>query len=434
LIRKHVLPLRELSHLPSNPRENILNILFVVPYVPDPVRVRPYQFIRGLVKRGHNMSVATLWTSQWEFESLSALEQENVSVHALRLPKWQSAINCLKAVPGRVPLQAVYCWQPEMQSLLARLVSTGNGRTAFDVVHIEHLRGANYGLWLQDLIAKKGYSLPVVWDSVDSISLLFRLAAQRSLSLPRRLMTAFELPRTTRYESELIHRFGQVLTTSETDAQALRGLANSSDVEERITVLPNGVDLEYFHPLPKNRPSAKRLVMTGKMSYHANISMAVHFVEQIWPHIQGTHPEIELWIVGKDPSREVQALSSKGGVHVTGTVPDIRPYLWEAAISVAPLTYSVGVQNKVLEAMACGTPVVVSSAAAKSLKIRDRQEVYIADEPEAFAQAVTELLQDADLRDQLSRAGRDFVERNHDWARITRELEAIYDGVIPSRS
>jgi glycosyltransferase involved in cell wall biosynthesis len=321
-----------------------------------------------------------------------------------------------------------------MQSLLAELLSPGNGAAAFDLVHVEHLRGAKYGLWLQDLIAEKGYSIPVIWDSVDSISLLFRLAAQRSLSLPRRLMTAFELPRTTRYEAELIHRFCRVLTTSETDAQALRSLANSRDVEERITVLPNGVDMEYFHPRPENKPSHKRLVMTGKMSYHANISMAVHFVEQIMPHIQAIHPEIELWVVGKDPSREVRALSNRNGVHVTGTVPDIRPYLWDAAIAVAPLTYSVGVQNKVLEAMACGTPVVVSSAAVKSLQIKHGREAQIADEPDVFAQAVADLMMDTDLRNQLSHAGRAFVERNHDWAQITKQLEAIYDGIIPSRS
>jgi glycosyltransferase involved in cell wall biosynthesis len=127
-------------------------------------------------------------------------------------------------------------------------------------------------------------------------------------------------------------------------------------------------------------------------------------------------------------------LSNRNSVHVTGTVPDIRPYLWDAAIAVAPLTYSVGVQNKVLEAMACGTPVVVSSAAVKSLQIKHGREAQIADEPDVFAQAVADLMMDTDLRNQLSHAGRAFVERNHDWAQITKQLEAIYDGIIPSRS
>jgi glycosyltransferase involved in cell wall biosynthesis len=225
-----------------------------------------------------------------------------------------------------------------------------------------------------------------------------------------------------------------VLTTSETDAEALRGLANSKQVKERITVLPNGVDLDYFHANPEQKRYANRLVMTGKMSYHANISMAIHFVEAILPGIQAAHPEVELWIVGKDPTREVLALSERSAVHVTGTVDDIRPYLWGAAISVAPLTYAVGIQNKVLEAMACGTPVVVSSEAAKSLMIKDRQEAVIADTPAGFGQAVSELLEQSEQRARLSSSGRQFVERNHDWKQITKQLEEIYDGFIKAHS
>lgn len=411
-----------------------MNILFIVPYVPDPVRVRPYQLIRGLVERGHEVTVVTLWTSSWERESLDALEQEGVWVHALYLPKWRSAFNCLMALPGGEPLQAVYCWQPEMQTAIGDLLSIGNARPGFDVIHVEHLRGAKYGLWLEEWLSQRGHSIPVVWDSVDSISLLFKMASQKSLSLSRRLITAFELPRTARYEARLIRSFGRVLTTSETDAEALRGLANSKQVEGRITVLPNGVDLDYFHTNPEHKRYANRLVMTGKMSYHANISMAVHFVDAILPGIQAAHPEIELWIVGKDPSREVKVLSENSAVHVTGTVDDIRPYLWGAAISVAPLTYAVGIQNKVLEAMACGTPVVVSREAARSLMIKDRQEAIIADSPAEFGQAVSELLEKRELHNHLSRAGRQFVERNHDWKQIAMQLEEIYDGYIKANS
>jgi glycosyltransferase involved in cell wall biosynthesis len=347
---------------------------------------------------------------------------------------WRSILNCLKAIPGSDPLQAVYSWQPEMKSLLSRLLATEDGKPAFDLIHVEHLRGAKYGLWLKQWLSHQGRRIPIVWDSVDSISLLFRMAAQKSLSTPRRLITAFELPRTTRYEAKLVHRFGQVLTTSETDAQAFRELAESAHVRERITVLPNGVDLEHFHTNPQREKHSNRLVMTGKMSYHANISMAVHFVENILPDIHAAHPDVELWIVGKDPSREVAALSARPGVHVTGTVEDVRPYLWKAAISVAPLTYAVGIQNKVLEAMACGTPVVVSGEGAKSLLIKDRHEAVIAEGPAAFSQAVSNLLDQADLRSRLSRAGRLFVEQNHDWIQITSQLEEIYDGFINTYS
>lgn len=411
-----------------------LKILYVVPYVPDPIRVRPYQLIRGLSSRGHSVSVATLWTSEWERQSLKALEAEDIDIHALHLPTWRSIWNCMKAIPSRDPLQAVYCWHPQMKRLLSGLAAQTKRGSGFDLIHIEHLRGAMYGLWLKDWLATQGQSIPIVWDSVDSISLLFRLAARKSLSLPRRLVTAFELPRTERFEARIIDKFPQVLATSGADANALRELSGGGLKQEQIKVLPNGVDLQYFHPRSMVERSPKRLVMTGKMSYHANISMVLHFVEEILPGIQALHPEVELWIVGKDPSREVQALSTREGIFITGTVEDIRPFLWEATLAVAPLTYAAGIQNKVLEAMASGTPVVVSEEAAKSLQIADGQEARIAADPAAFGRAVVDLLDDPDGRARLSTAGRAYVERHHDWTQISEQLETIYDGLIKTNN
>jgi len=407
-----------------------VNILFIVPYVPDPIRVRPYQFIRGLAKRGHNVTVVTLWTTEWERGSAEKLRGVCASVHDLHLPKIRSFWNCLQALPSGDPLQAAYCWQPKMTQVLRDLLQPSNGGTSYDIIHIEHLRGAEYGLWLKRWLSDEGISIPIVWDSVDSISLLFRLASQKSLSLSRRLVTGFELPRTEKYEGRLAKVFDGVLTTSEADARELRRLSRTGGGGKEIIVVPNGVDLSYFKPKNEYERKKHQIVMTGKMSYHANISMAIHFVEEILPRIQAQQPNVELWIVGKDPSREVQLLAKRPGVIVTGTVADIRPFLWEASVAVAPLTYAVGIQNKVLEAMASRTPVVVSTAAATSLEIADNREARIARSPEHFAGAVNELLDDPAMRERIASAGREYVERNHDWKQIAQRLEAIYDGII----
>ncbi len=411
-----------------------MNILFIVPYVPDPIRVRPYQFIRGLTKRGHNVSVVTLWTTEQERGSAEKLRGVCASVHALHLPKIRSFWNCLRALPSGSPLQAAYCWQPKMTQVLKDLLQPSNGELSYDLIHIEHLRGAEYGLWLKRWLTEEGMSIPVVWDSVDSISLLFRLASQKSLSLSKRLVTGFELPRTEKFEGRLASIFDGVLTTSESDARELKRLSRTRGGVEKIMVVPNGVDLAYFKPKKEQGRKKHQVVMTGKMSYHANISMAIHFVKEILPRIQAQHPDVELWIVGKDPSREVQLLSKRAGVTVTGTVADIRPFLWESSVAVAPLTYAVGIQNKVLEAMASRTPVVVSAAAATSLEITDNREARIARGPEHFAGAVNELLDDPAMRERIASAGREYVERNHDWKQIAERLESIYDGIITTRS
>jgi glycosyltransferase involved in cell wall biosynthesis len=155
------------------------------------------------------------------------------------------------AIPN--PLQAVYSWDASLAQQIEQLARQGNGRSTFDVVHVEHLRGVRYGLNLKSRLAGHHSRLPIVWDSVDSISLLFRQAMVRSTSRFSRELTRFELGRTERYEGWLIEQFDQVLVTSPLDKSS-RWLPGPNGTE-RITVLPNGVDLDYFKPaagVPEN--------------------------------------------------------------------------------------------------------------------------------------------------------------------------------------
>jgi glycosyltransferase involved in cell wall biosynthesis len=168
------------------------------------------------------------------------------------------------------------------------------------------------------------------------------------------------------------------------------------------------------------------------MSYHANVTAALYLVEEIMPRVWAQRPEVKVWIVGKDPPREVQRLVTGHGsrITVTGTVPDIRPYLRQASVSVVPLVYGAGSQFKVLEAMACGTPVVATSQAVSALDVADGQHVLVADGPAPFAAAALRLLSDADLCRNLSEAGRRYVEQYHDWRSIVERLEETYAQII----
>ena len=120
-----------------------------------------------------------------------------------------------------------------------------------------------------------------------------------------------------------------------------------------ITVLPNGVDLDYFCPSPEPRRPAT-VVISGKMSYHANVTAALHLVEGIMPLVWRERPGVKVTIVGANPPRPIRQLAQRfpGQVEVTGTVPDVRPYLRRASLAAAPVPYGAGIQNKVLEAMA----------------------------------------------------------------------------------
>jgi glycosyltransferase involved in cell wall biosynthesis len=200
-----------------------------------------------------------------------------------------------------------------------------------------------------------------------------------------------------------------------------------------VRVLRNGVDLDYFQPGDSTKRESNTVVLSGKMSYHANVAMATHFVREIMPPVWAARPDVKVLIVGKDPVREVQALGEHPGVTVTGTVEDIRPYLQRAAIAAAPVQYGVGIQNKVLEAMASAAPVIAAPQAISALNVVPGRDVQVAGEPSIFAQALLNLLNDPGQRERLGSAGRTYVEENHDWRVVAGKLEEVYQQAVIAR-
>jgi len=402
-----------------------VKILYVVPYTPTEIRVRPYNLIRQLSKKGHQVTVATVWSTEAERAALVGLRDQVHQIWAEPLSRGRSICNCLIAIPSYRPLQSVFSWQPALARRIRSATADVEPRDRFDVLHLEHLRGARYGLQAP---RENNRKLAVVWDSVDCISLLFSLAAKSSARPMSRWIARFELGRTRRMESELVHRFDRTLVTSERDLSALASLA--ADDCERLSILGNGVDLDHFSPGPSDARSPKTIVISGKMSYHANISMVLRFITHVWPFVRRQVPNAQLWIVGKDPSSEIAALESDPQITVTGEVKNVADYLRRAEVAVAPIVYGVGIQNKVLEAMACGTPVVVSPQGSSSLAVKHGLNVIVAEDDEAFRSAVVELLQNPRRRNELGAAARRYVERDHGWDRIASQLENLYNGII----
>lgn len=403
-----------------------MRLLLIVPYAPTPIRTRPFYFLKYLAARGHQITLATLRTSLGEDVALQHWEDLGIKVIAAPLPRPRSVWNAMRALPTRIPLQAVFCWQPSLADQLTGLLAQND----YDACHVEHLRGALYGKHVQRVIRQSRKTLPVIWDSVDCISSLFEQASTYSQSLTNRLVTRLELGRTRLFEGAMVRAFDATVVTTEPERAALLGLARSgpkSVSDSKVHVVSNGVDTDYFDAKQHAREPAT-ILFSGKMSYHANFTAAAFLLQDIMPRVWQTLPQARVVIAGENPPKKLKQLAEKnaGRVELTGAVPDLRPFMERATVACAPMVYGVGVQNKILEAMAMELPVIASERAARALDVQDGREVLMGTNAAALSAQLVTALQNERLRATLAQRARQYVETHHRWQTSVELLETLY--------
>jgi glycosyltransferase involved in cell wall biosynthesis len=230
-----------------------------------------------------------------------------------------------------------------------------------------------------------------------------------------------------KFETYWLRKFSVCLAVSDRDADTLKRMGGGTE----IYVVPNGVDTVHF--APPEPPVSRRdlsIVFVGTMHYRPNVDGVLFFCHQVWPSIQDALPNVKLTIVGARPVPEVVALRSLPGVSVTGFVDDVRPYLWQATVSVVPLRIGGGTRLKILESLAAGCPVVSTSIGAEGLDLEPGIDLLLADHPDEFAASTIRLLTDLGLREQLALCGQQTVGRLYDWKRIARRSERAYQRAL----
>jgi sugar transferase (PEP-CTERM/EpsH1 system associated) len=234
------------------------------------------------------------------------------------------------------------------------------------------------------------------------------------------------------YERALAARYDASAFVSEEEAELFRTLAPES--KQRVVQIRNGVDATYFDPqaehdnpyVDANALDAPRFVFTGAMDYRANVDAVQWFVDKVWPLVRAEMPQALFYVVGANPVPQLRALHGNDGVQVTGTVPDVRPYLAHATLAVAPLRVARGIQNKILEAMAMELPIVATRAAVEGIIDGHGLDAWIADEPQAMARQLLTLSGNATIK-QLGQAGRRFVLQHYDWSASVSALSDLLE-------
>lgn len=387
-----------------------MRILFAVPNVPSLIRPRPFQFIRRL-SRSHEVTVVCLATNDSDRRSIADLRQACPRVEVFHLPWWQSLWNCLLALLSLTPLRVAYFSSSRLRKCVEEKVNRGE----VDLVHAEHVK-------MIPMVEKIVPRTPAVLDAVDCITLY--LTRQKSVTANpfRKLFIWTEWKKMRRYEAKAADHFDRLVISAAPDREVYPG---TTALRQKIRVVPNGVDLDYFG-FKQFEPQRNRLVFCAKLDYFPNEDAALYFSRVVWPQLMARRPELRLEIVGSRPSRNLMNLDGKDGIRVRGFVPDVRPFLGQAWVALCPIRIKAGSQFKILEAMAMGTPVVATPISCSGLDVEPGKHLLVAETPGGFAAAVEALLDDLELRETLVRAARGFVEAHHNWDHSVEDLLATY--------
>jgi len=347
-----------------------------------------------------------------------------------------TAAKILRGAFGRIPLPLLNYTTGAMKQALARILSEQD----FDVVQVESIHLMGYLPILR--AAARQPRVLCDWHNIESE--LMQRYSERQPNFLRRTYAQKTARQLRRLEQQATHDFDAHLVVSQRDRERLLELNPAS----LISVIENGVDRAYYSGQEiekayaawnkhqdtesaaidrvKNSPGkANRIVFVGSMDYHANIDGVVDFAREVWPEVHERHPELIFTIVGRDPAAEVRQLATIRGIEVTGTVADVRPYYRESVAAIVPLNVAGGSRLKILEAMAAGVAVVSTTLGAEGLEVQHAANILIADTNVQLLDAISGVVDNEELRQQLSDAGRALVASRYDWETLGAKLFEI---------
>ena len=252
-------------------------------------------------------------------------------------------------------------------------------------------------------------------------ALIWKRHFEQAGSAVHRMYFHVQYQRMRRFEAEVCRDVKKIIAVSDADAEMMR----SEYGARSVAAVPTGVDLDYFCAPAPREPDID-LVFLGSMDWMPNIDGMQWFAGEVLPLIRKRLPDCSVAIVGRRPGTKIRQLAERDNhIEVTGTVPDVRPYLWRGAVSIVPLRIGGGTRLKIYEAMAAKIPVVSTTVGAEGLDIRRGENILIADSPQDFADGCIEMLEDAGARRRLADTAWEMVATCYSWEVVSRKFEAL---------
>jgi len=394
----------------------ILYLCHRFPYPPKRGgKIRPFNMIRHLAQH-HEVTVCSLARSPQEAE-----EARGIAPYCKRfeIALVDDRIQALRMV-ARLPTPAPSSFGFFRSASLARTIDGLLAAEKFDLIFVHCSSVAPY--------VSRHRRTPKILDFGDMDSQKW-LEYARSKPFPLNAGYWLEGRKLVAEERRLARQFDLCTATTRAEWQTLEGYGTGTPSDW----FPNGVDSDFFAPSAQPH-EPETICFVGRMDYYPNQDSMFDFCANTLPLLRQRRPGIKLLIVGADPSAKVRRLAEIPGVTVTGSVADVRPYVHRAALMVAPLNIARGTQNKILEAMAMGVPVVASRIAAGGVDALDGEHLLTADNPQQFGEAVEQILRDSGERARLAAAGRERMLSNHSWKHSLRRLDGIIGSCLERKT
>lgn len=391
-----------------------MKIVVLAPRFPFPLdkgdRLTVFHLLRYLSQR-HEVSLVCFMEPDQDPAWVEKVEPFCERVETIALKSWRAYSNCLLGLMGSTPLQMNYYSDPSMTAAVEKLVAEWQP----DLVYAHTIRMGQYSRPLDESLTK-------VLAMQISMTLNYRRLAEHASDPISRFVNNTEYKKVRDFEADFARQFDKVLLISEHDLAAIE----QKEPLTNVFFSPHGVDFEYFSPDATVAKRPNSLIFTGNMNYAPNTDAIQYFYDEVFPLVQQEIPDVELRVVGANDNEAVKALGTDPAVTVTGRVPDLREYTNQAQIALAPIRIGAGLQNKVLEGMSMGLPMVVTSVANEGIKAIPNENILIGDTAQAFAAQVISLLQDEAKRKQIGAAAREFIVEKWSWEKHFGDLEEMF--------